>query len=95
MKALLPYKILIPYFLEKSKFNSKRGIGKSQSDALKINLIDNLPQQANREILKLWRRTFLKSLIAINRIGNDESHSERRFPHNRCQEGARRDVRDG
>ncbi|KAJ8556259.1 hypothetical protein K7X08_023017 [Anisodus acutangulus] len=49
MKALLPYKILIPYFLEKSKFNSKRAIDKSRSDALEINLVDKLTQQTNSD----------------------------------------------
>ncbi|XP_060213181.1 uncharacterized protein LOC132640570 [Lycium barbarum] len=45
MKTLVPYKTLLPYFLEKSKFNVKRGIDKTQSDALLINLVNNLPQQ--------------------------------------------------
>ncbi|XP_060215735.1 uncharacterized protein LOC132642679 [Lycium barbarum] len=49
MKILLSYKTLLPYFLEKSKFNAKRGIDKTQSDALLINLVDNLPQQINSD----------------------------------------------
>ncbi|XP_019225591.1 PREDICTED: uncharacterized protein LOC109207165 [Nicotiana attenuata] len=54
LDAALPYAILIPYFLKSSDFYvEKKGIDwnngaytdKSHSDALQINLVNNVPQQ--------------------------------------------------
>ncbi|KAF3617995.1 hypothetical protein FXO38_33661 [Capsicum annuum] len=44
-KVMLPYQILIPYFLKKVNFYLEKGIDKSENDTLSIKIVDELPQQ--------------------------------------------------
>ncbi|KAM3303681.1 hypothetical protein P3S67_014711 [Capsicum chacoense] len=42
---MLPYQILIPYFLQMVNFYLEKGIDKSENDTLPIKMVDELPQQ--------------------------------------------------